>query len=162
MLILLKAILPPFGVSSIFYYFSFVCACKSFSPWQILFQYLCCYASFFSPGAALWLQSAVRAINERILSVLDRSGSGRVDVGMFFAVLAPLCGGPVEKRKRLVFDVLRRRVSHPREGVAPNADVKYYMKLLRAIYLPTQVQSKQKLKESLQLLFYFLFYFLIF
>lgn len=87
-------------------------------------------------------QSAVRAINERILSVLDRSGSGRVDVGMFFAVLAPLCGGPVEKRKRLVFDVLRRRVSHPREGVAPNADVKYYMKLLRAIYLPTQGTSE--------------------
>jgi hypothetical protein len=58
---------------------------------------------------------------------------------MFFAVLAPLCGGPVEKRKRLVFDILRRRVSFPKEGVAPNADVKYYMKYLRAIYLPSQV-----------------------
>ncbi|KAG0606542.1 hypothetical protein M758_9G149400 [Ceratodon purpureus] len=87
-------------------------------------------------------QSAVRAINERILSVLDRSGSGRVDVGMFFAVLAPLCGGPVEKRKRLVFDILRRRVPSPKEGVAPNADVKHYMKFLRAIYLPTQGTSE--------------------
>lgn len=85
------------------------------------------------------MQSAVRAINERILIVLDRSGSGRVDVGMFFAVLAPLCIGPVDKRKRLVFDILRRRVSFPKEGVAPNADVKHYMKFLRAIYLPTQV-----------------------
>lgn len=87
-------------------------------------------------------QSAVRAINERILSILDRTGSGRVDVGMFFAVLAPLCGGPVEKRKRLVFDILRRRVSHPKEGVAPNADVKLYIKSLRAIYLPTQGASE--------------------
>lgn len=94
---------------------------------------------FSSQRAVLCLQSAVRAINERILSILDRTGSGRVDVGMFFAVLAPLCGGPVEKRKRLVFDILRRRVSHPKEGVAPNADVKLYIKSLRAIYLPTQV-----------------------
>ena len=92
-----------------------------------------------SQRATCGLQSSVRAINERILAVLDRSGSGRVDVGMFFAVLAPVCGGSIEKRRRLVFDILRWRGSYPREGVVPNADVKDYLKFLRAIYLPDQV-----------------------
>lgn len=81
----------------------------------------------------------MRAINERILAVLDRSGSGRVDVGMFFAILAPICGGSTDKRKRLVFDVLRWRASSAKEGVIPNTDVKLYITFLRAIYLPTQV-----------------------
>ncbi len=85
------------------------------------------------------MQGAVRAINERILLVLDPTGLGRVDVGMFFAVLAPLCGGSTDSRKRLVFDVLKWRASSAREGVISNTDAKFYIKYLRAIYLPDQV-----------------------
>jgi len=81
---------------------------------------------------------------------------------MFFAVLAPLCVGPEDKRKRLVFDILRRRVSFPKEGVAPNADVKHYMKFLRAIYLPTQVKFPDfigSITNSYVLLIYLFFRF---
>ncbi|CAH1428206.1 unnamed protein product [Lactuca virosa] len=42
---------------------------------------------------------SVKAINLKILSVLDESESGRVDLGMFFAVLAPICGGSPENEK---------------------------------------------------------------
>ncbi|KAF4358311.1 hypothetical protein F8388_014581 [Cannabis sativa] len=51
-------------------------------------------------------QGAVKAINERLLSCLDDTGTGRVDLGMFYAVLAPICSGPPEKRKRIAFDAL--------------------------------------------------------
>lgn len=47
---------------------------------------------------------AVKAINQKILSVLDESESGRVDLGLFFAVIAPICRGTPEKRKRVAFD----------------------------------------------------------
>ncbi|XAR64165.1 hypothetical protein NMG60_11024407 [Bertholletia excelsa] len=45
---------------------------------------------------------SVKVINQKILSVLDETESGRVDLGMFFAVIAPICSGPPEKRKRIV------------------------------------------------------------
>jgi hypothetical protein len=62
---------------------------------------------------------------------------------MFFAVLAPLCAGPTDKRKRLVFDVLKWHISPAREGIIPYTDAKSYIKYLRAIYLPDQVRLLQ-------------------
>ena len=48
-------------------------------------------------------------MNERVLTVLDGSGSGRVYLGLFYAILAPICAGPAEKRKRYAFDALAWR-----------------------------------------------------
>ncbi|CAL1355722.1 unnamed protein product [Linum trigynum] len=83
-------------------------------------------------------QGAVKGINERILSVLDESGSGRVDLGMFFAVLAPLCSGSPEKRKRVAFDALLWRPVNEGGSQIKRVDAVGYIKLLRSIYLPSQ------------------------
>lgn len=87
-------------------------------------------------------QGAVKAINERILSVLDEAGSGRVDLGMFYAVLAPICSGPLEKRKRVAFDALLWRPVN--EGISQirKVDAVRYIKLLRAVYVPSQGVSE--------------------
>ncbi|PQM38569.1 putative TPR repeat-containing protein [Prunus yedoensis var. nudiflora] len=83
-------------------------------------------------------QGAVKAINERILTVFDDTGSGRVDLGMFFAVLAPICNGPPEKRKRVAFDALLWRPVNEGGGAQiRKADATRYIKLLRAIYVPS-------------------------
>lgn len=87
-------------------------------------------------------QGSVKAINERILSILDASGSGRVDLGMFFAVLAPICMGPPERRKRIVFDALLwRPVSErPINEIGTQVrkiDAISYIKYLRAVYIPS-------------------------
>lgn len=87
-------------------------------------------------------QGAVKAINERILSVLDQACLGCVDLGKFFAVLAPICGGLVEKRKRAAFDFLVECASKGIKAEVPKADVSMYLKLLRAIYIPTQGASQ--------------------
>ncbi|KAK1288114.1 putative TPR repeat-containing protein [Acorus calamus] len=82
-------------------------------------------------------QGAMRAINERILSVLDASGSGRVDLAMFFAVLAPLCSGPPDRRKRVVFDALLwRPVNETGSTQIKRTDAIAYIKILRAVYVP--------------------------
>ncbi|ERN10858.1 hypothetical protein AMTRI_Chr09g19730 [Amborella trichopoda] len=81
-------------------------------------------------------QGAMRAINERILVVLDGSGSGRVDMGMFCAILAPICAGTPEKRKRAVFDALIWRAVEEAGGQIRKTDADIYIKLLRAVYLP--------------------------
>ncbi|XP_042514392.1 uncharacterized TPR repeat-containing protein At1g05150-like, partial [Macadamia integrifolia] len=82
-------------------------------------------------------QGAVKAINERILSVLDDSGSGRVDLGMFYAVLAPICSGLAERRKRVVFDSLLWRPVNEGGVYIKKADAVKYIKMLRAIYIPS-------------------------
>ncbi|KAM1387926.1 hypothetical protein ACFX2I_016113 [Malus domestica] len=88
-------------------------------------------------------QGAVKAINERILSVMDDTGSGRVDLGMFFAVLAPICSGSPEKRKRVAFDALLwRPVNEGGGSQIRKADATKYMKLLRAIYVPSNGDSE--------------------
>ncbi|CAL8995618.1 unnamed protein product [Prunus brigantina] len=88
-------------------------------------------------------QGAVKAINERILSVFDDTGSGRVDLGMFFAVLAPICSGPPEKRKRVAFDALLWRPVNEGGGAQiRKADATRYIKLLRAIYVPSHGVSE--------------------
>ncbi|XP_023534895.1 uncharacterized TPR repeat-containing protein At1g05150-like [Cucurbita pepo subsp. pepo] len=87
-------------------------------------------------------QGAVKGVNERILSVLDESGSGRVDLGLFFAVLAPICNGPPETRKRVAYDALVWR--HVNEGGTQirKLDAVKYIKLLRAIYVPIEGSSE--------------------
>ncbi|XP_008811839.1 uncharacterized TPR repeat-containing protein At1g05150-like [Phoenix dactylifera] len=82
-------------------------------------------------------QGAVKAINEKVLSVLDPTGSGRVDLGLFFAVLAPICSGLLEKRKRAVFDALLWRSNSDGGTQIRRSDVITYIKLLRAVYIPS-------------------------
>ncbi|WRX30874.1 hypothetical protein QQP08_023361 [Theobroma cacao] len=82
-------------------------------------------------------QGAVKAINEKILSVLDETGSGRVDLGMFYAVLAPICSGPLDKRKRIAFDALLWRPVNEGGSQIRKVDALQYIKLLRAIYVPS-------------------------
>ncbi|MCO5601841.1 hypothetical protein L7F22_055966 [Adiantum nelumboides] len=85
-------------------------------------------------------QGAVKAINGKVLSVLDGAVSGRVDVGMFFALIAPICAGSQDSRKRVAFDALVWR-SHKEVGAISRADATLYLKWLRAIYLPVQGAS---------------------
>ncbi|KFK31123.1 hypothetical protein AALP_AA6G070800 [Arabis alpina] len=87
-------------------------------------------------------QGAIKAINEKILSVLDDSGSGRVDVGMFYAVIAPLCGGHPDKRKRVAFDALLWRPGNEGSSQITKVEAIKYIKLLRAIYIPSQGMSE--------------------
>ncbi|XP_004291819.1 PREDICTED: uncharacterized TPR repeat-containing protein At1g05150-like [Fragaria vesca subsp. vesca] len=88
-------------------------------------------------------QGAVKAINERILSVFDDTGAGRVDLGMFFAVLAPICSGSPEKRKRVAFDALLWRPVNEGGGAQiRKSDATKYIKLLRAIYVPSHGVSE--------------------
>ncbi|GJN30971.1 hypothetical protein PR202_gb19322 [Eleusine coracana subsp. coracana] len=68
----------------------------------------------------------------------DAPGSGRVDLGMFFAIIAPICSGPVDRRKRVVFDALLwRPASEGSNGQIRRSDALTYIKLLRAVYIPT-------------------------
>ncbi|XP_077220263.1 putative TPR repeat-containing protein At1g05150 [Tasmannia lanceolata] len=87
-------------------------------------------------------QGAVKAINERILSLMDGSGSGRVDIGLFYAVLAPICIGPSDKRKRTVFDALLSRPVNEGKTQISKADAITYIKLVRAIYIPSHGVSE--------------------
>ncbi|XP_061355382.1 uncharacterized TPR repeat-containing protein At1g05150-like [Gastrolobium bilobum] len=95
--------------------------------------------SFLKPET---FQGAVKAINERILSVLDETGSGRVDLGMFYAILAPICGGPLERRKRVAFDALLWRPMNEDGANIKKVDATLYIKFLRAIYVPSQGVSE--------------------
>lgn len=87
-------------------------------------------------------QGAVKAINEKILMVLDESGSGRVDLGMFFAVIAPLCSGSPDKRKRVSFDALLWRPVNEGSPQIRKLEADGYIKLLRAIYIPSHGNSE--------------------
>lgn len=83
-------------------------------------------------------QGAVKAVNERVLTVLDGSGSGRVDLGLFYAILAPICSGPPEKRKRYAFDALVWRSAKGIGAQIGKLDATSYIRLLRAVYLPSE------------------------
>ncbi|XP_071696123.1 uncharacterized TPR repeat-containing protein At2g32450-like [Rutidosis leptorrhynchoides] len=92
---------------------------------------------------------AVKAINLKILSVLDESESGRVDLGLFFAVLAPICGGAPNRRKRIAFESLLWRPVNTEEngGNIKKADALRYIKLLRSIYITSH--SVNSVNENL-------------
>ncbi|KAL7606068.1 uncharacterized TPR repeat-containing protein At2g32450 [Lactuca sativa] len=89
---------------------------------------------------------SVKEINLKILTVLDESESGRVDLGMFFAILAPICGGSPEKRKRVAFDSLLWRPINEQQGATKGqikrVDALHYIKLLRLVYIPSQGTSE--------------------
>uniref|UniRef100_A0A5B7B8N3 EF-hand domain-containing protein n=1 Tax=Davidia involucrata TaxID=16924 RepID=A0A5B7B8N3_DAVIN len=89
---------------------------------------------------------AVKAINQKILSVLDDSESCRVDLGMFFAVLAPICGGSPDKRKRVAYDALLWRHANEGGGQMRKVDAVGYINLLRAIYIPSHAVSDEALE----------------
>ncbi|XP_047975572.1 uncharacterized TPR repeat-containing protein At1g05150-like [Salvia hispanica] len=90
--------------------------------------------SFLKPEAFV---GAVKAINQKILCVLDETESGRVDLGMFFAVLAPLCGGSAENRKQTAYESLLWRPMNEGNAQIKKSDAQRYIKLLRRIYIPT-------------------------
>ncbi|XP_004497804.1 uncharacterized TPR repeat-containing protein At1g05150-like [Cicer arietinum] len=96
--------------------------------------------SFLKPDT---FQGAVKAINERILSVLDVNGSGRLDLATFYAILAPICGGPPERRKRIAFDALLWRPMNENGANLKRVDATRYIKLLRAIYVPSHSVSSE-------------------
>lgn len=83
-------------------------------------------------------QGSVKAINEKILSIMDASGSSRVDLGMFFAVIAPICSGLTDTRKRVAFEALLwRQASESRGTQVSRSDAITYIKLMRAVYIPS-------------------------
>ncbi|KAL3505356.1 hypothetical protein ACH5RR_035197 [Cinchona calisaya] len=95
--------------------------------------------SFLKPETFV---GAVKAINQKILSILDESESGRVDLGLFFAVVAPLCGGPPDRRKRVAYDALLWRPVNEGSTQIKKSDAQRYIKLLRALYIPSQGVSE--------------------
>ncbi|KAL0391925.1 UNVERIFIED_CONTAM: putative TPR repeat-containing protein [Sesamum radiatum] len=95
---------------------------------------LCKLLNFLKPETFV---GAVKAINQKILAVLDDSESGRVDLGMFFAVLAPLCGGSPDKRKQIAYESLLWRPVNEGNTQIKKSDAQRYIKLLRAIYIPS-------------------------
>ncbi|XP_010939406.1 uncharacterized TPR repeat-containing protein At1g05150 [Elaeis guineensis] len=86
-------------------------------------------------------EEAFKAINEKVLSVMVASASARVDLGMFFAVLAPICSGPAGKRKRVAFDALLWRPNNEYRAEIRRCDAVAYIKLLRAVYIPSHDSS---------------------
>jgi tetratricopeptide (TPR) repeat protein len=111
---------------------------------------------FLTPSA---FQGAVRAVNERILCVLDSGGAGgegTVDVGMLLALVSPICAGSTEQRKKTAFDALvwrtadteselqqqEKKVEKKDGDELRRGDVLLYMKLLHAIYLPKDGMSQ--------------------
>ncbi|XP_073003521.1 uncharacterized TPR repeat-containing protein At2g32450-like [Typha latifolia] len=87
-------------------------------------------------------QGAVKAIDQKIWAVLDVSSSGRVDLGMFFAIIAPICAGSPEKRKRAAFDALLwHPVKDGFKGQISKVDASVYFRYLRVIYFHSQAFS---------------------
>ncbi|KAF8405793.1 hypothetical protein HHK36_007870 [Tetracentron sinense] len=93
---------------------------------------------FLNPEA---FRGAVKALDERVLAVLDATGSGRVDLGMFFAVIAPICTGPPGNRKRAAFDALIWRSKKGVQGQIGKSDALIYLRYLRVIYFSSQGSS---------------------
>ncbi|KAH7685416.1 EF-hand-containing protein [Dioscorea alata] len=99
----------------------------------ILRKHLC----FLQPEC---FQSAMKAVDEKVLVALDVTGSGKVDLGMFIAIVAPICAGPAEKRKRAAFDALRWRLTkYEYQGEIAKVDAAVYLRYMRAIYYPSQM-----------------------
>ncbi|KAL7264811.1 hypothetical protein ACSBR1_002714 [Camellia fascicularis] len=78
---------------------------------------------------------AVKAINQKILSVMDETETCRVDLGMFFAILAPICSGSPKKRKPVAFDALLWRPVNEDSTQIKKSKALRYIKLLKAIRL---------------------------
>eukprot|EP00850_Spirogloea_muscicola_P004248 SM000018S03613 [mRNA] locus=s18:342383:347099:+ [translate_table: standard] len=81
-------------------------------------------------------QQAMRALNVRIFALLDDK-SGKLDLGMFLAIIAPLCSGTPEQRKQCAFNALSWNVGRA-SGVLGLPAAKAYFQLLRQVYLAIQ------------------------
>ncbi|XP_071924090.1 uncharacterized TPR repeat-containing protein At2g32450-like [Coffea arabica] len=90
--------------------------------------------SFLKPETFV---GSVKAINKKILSVFDEVYTGNIDRDLFFAVIAPLCSGPLERRKRVAYHALLCRPGHEGSSKIKRSDAQKYIKLLRAIYIPS-------------------------
>ncbi|CDP01041.1 unnamed protein product [Coffea canephora] len=90
--------------------------------------------SFLKPETFV---GSVKAINKKILSVFDEVYTGNIDRDLFFAVIAPLCSGPLERRKRVAYHALLCRPGHEGSSKIKKSDAQKYIKLLRAIYIPS-------------------------
>ncbi|PKU76137.1 putative TPR repeat-containing protein [Dendrobium catenatum] len=89
-------------------------------------------------------RDAIKAIDEKIWHVLDITGSGKIDLGMFFAVIAPICGGSPEHRKRAAFDALSWQPSRNElQRQFSTVDVYAYIRNLRMVYFPSRPFSDQ-------------------
>ncbi|MCO5559587.1 hypothetical protein L7F22_013188 [Adiantum nelumboides] len=86
-------------------------------------------------------QGAVKAVNRNVLSVLDQAARGQIDLGLFIAVIAPICAGPPDKRKKVAFDALAWRSSRGNGEEILKVEATYYMRVLRVVYLPIQGAS---------------------
>eukprot|EP00475_Leptophrys_vorax_P037992 TRINITY_DN6621_c3_g1_i1.p1 TRINITY_DN6621_c3_g1~~TRINITY_DN6621_c3_g1_i1.p1 ORF type:complete len:513 (+),score=31.31 TRINITY_DN6621_c3_g1_i1:68-1540(+) len=88
-------------------------------------------------------QQAVRALNEKVISAVETGGgaaAAAVDLGLFLAIIALLCDGPVPDRKAVAFEALQWRRGRP-EGAAGSImkrDAEGFVQLVREIYLPGQ------------------------
>ncbi|KAL3514115.1 hypothetical protein ACH5RR_026832 [Cinchona calisaya] len=92
---------------------------------------LCRLLSFLGPKP---LVEAIKAINQKILCVLDESKSSRIDLGLFYALVAPLCKGPLDKRKRVAYYALLRQPGNEGSSKLRKTDAQSYIKLLRTVY----------------------------
>ncbi|GBG61482.1 hypothetical protein CBR_g21825 [Chara braunii] len=92
-------------------------------------------------------QGAMRAMNERVLSVLETKRNGMVDLALFFALIAPLCGGDVDERKRVAFQALVW-ASDKTSGEISERDAFKYFKVLRTVYLPPKNESSLLRQEQ--------------
>ena len=77
-----------------------------------------------------------------IVDALYNLGGLYVDLGLFFAILAPICTGPPEKRKRVAYDAIVCRLVNDCGTYIRKFDAIRYIKLLRAIYVPSQGSSE--------------------
>ncbi|OAY71103.1 putative TPR repeat-containing protein [Ananas comosus] len=90
-------------------------------------------------------QEAMKVINEKILTILDATSSGKIDLSMFFAVVAPICTGPPENRKGVAFDFLADNGGF--NGRISKTDASIYLKYMRVIYF----QNSQSFSDPVEL-----------
>ena len=77
----------------------------------------------------------MRALNEKVLSAVESAGV--VDLGLFLALTAILCDGPLPARKAAAFEALQWRRGKPTPGGAVlRRDAEGLAALTREVYLP--------------------------
>lgn len=90
--------------------------------------------SFLKPETFI---GSVKAINNKILSVFDEVYSGKIDIDLLFAVVAPLCRGPLDRRKRVAYHALLSRPGNEGSSKIRKTDARRFIKLLKVIYIPS-------------------------
>lgn len=92
-------------------------------------------------------QQAMRALNEKVLVVVENSGV--IDVGLFLAMIGLLCTGDPFLRKSIAFEALQWRRGPPVHG-APvlRRDAEGFLKLVRQVYLPSQPELTDSILDD--------------